>query len=126
MSKVVGVGNLETHGGQRMYFDIMYDLLQTVGDCIVDHDRYEREDAHEVIVAVELLATLAEYYDFVLGIDEEQIQNCRALYIRLLAEAQDFDPAVDTSGWAYERYQVIQDVFDRAAAIHRKRKEQHS
>lgn len=115
MAEVQGMGNFDTSGGKRLLGDVIERLHREIAYYLAEERRSEIFifDAEELVVAVDLLALMAERYQMPPGIRDATVRRWRDMYINVFDRRYEYNPAEHTSGWIYERRNVILSVFNR-------------
>jgi len=124
MGDIRQVGNFGHSGGTRVLHAAREQLLRAIAYYVAEETRAQIEglDADELVVAVDMLAVLAEHYNISPEVSDATVRRWRDTYLPVFDSFHDLDPsAQETSGWPYERRKVIVDTFARLEAVARLR-----
>jgi hypothetical protein len=109
MGKQVDVGNVETSGGQRVFFDVITELHRVIAFQLSEDFPINLEDIDQLVAAVDMLATLVEDRGIGILVDNTTIQRWRDACLGNFDREVEYQPGAEKYG--EERRKVIRDVF---------------
>jgi hypothetical protein len=109
-SNVKQVGNFENDGGISIFHDFMDELLKSIMFYLA------QKQEEELVAAIDLLTFTAEHYQVNPRIRVETIHKWQVICTADFDRNHRFNPAEHTSGWMFERRNVIVDTFSRLEA----------